>query len=127
MQWLRHLRELRQEVRQIMSEQSQVIRQMHAEIVAQPQPPTTPETPVAAALNGREYIQLSERMRLLNSELVRVYEALAKLCTPDDDLLAITYMKQALGLTCDPVAAAEGHYALACLLAPGPTRRARRR
>lgn len=113
------LRELREEVRQIMSEQTKVIRQMRAEVVAHPAPPTPapPQTPAAPAADRHEYIQLSKRMRLLNSELVRIYEALAGLCAPDDDARARTYMKQALSLTPDPVAAAEVHYALACLLA----------
>lgn len=105
------LGDLREEVRQIMSDQTKIIRQIRAEVVAQPQ------TPAATALNRRDYIQLSGRVRLLKNELVQIYEALADLCAPDDDALARFYMHQALSLTADPVAAAEVHYALACLLA----------
>jgi hypothetical protein len=108
-------RELREEIREIMGAQTKALREIRTEVVAAP-----PQTPAPAAsnhLDGREYMQLSGRLRLLNNELVQIYQALAAVSAPQDDSLARSYMNQALTLTPDPAAAAEIHYALACLLA----------
>jgi tetratricopeptide (TPR) repeat protein len=113
------LRELREEIRQIMREQTQAMRVIRTELHAAPQQPAPapPQAPAAATLNGREYLQLSGRLRILNNELVQIYQALAALCGPHEDAMARSYLNQALALTPDPVAAAEVHYAIACLLA----------
>jgi tetratricopeptide (TPR) repeat protein len=105
------LRELREEIRQIMASQTKALREMRAEVVASPQPSN------GSSLNGREYMQLSGRLRLLSNELVQIYQALAALSAPQDDAMARSYLNQALALTPDPAGAAEIHYALASLLA----------
>jgi tetratricopeptide (TPR) repeat protein len=68
-------------------------------------------------MNGREYLQLSARLRYLNGEVMRVYEALGLLFANRKFEDARGYLNQALALASDPVAAAGVHYSFACILA----------
>ncbi len=65
---------------------------------------------------GLEYAQPSGNLRVVDKELVKIYQALATPQTNQDNSSAISYLNRAIGLTSDPVAAAELHYTLGCLL-----------
>lgn len=119
------LRELREEIREIMRHPNQPTRGIRTELpAAAPQHgPVGPQHgPAASAhpaseLSGRDVVQLSGRLRVLNSELVQIYQRLAALCGPSEHEKARDYLNQALALSPDPSTASELHYALACLLA----------
>jgi len=112
-------RELKEEIRQILSCQAKAMREARAESVTAPRQAL--EVPQAAAppstMGGREFLHLSGRLRVLNNELVQIYQGLAALSIPHDEPGAKTYLNQALSLTVEPTTAAEIHYDLACLLA----------
>lgn len=112
-------RELKEEIRQVMSGEVKAMREGRAEIGTVPMAALeAPQlTAPANPMGGREYLHLSGRLRVLNNELVHLYQGLAALSIPQDELAARTYLNQALGLTADPSTAAEIHYDLACLLA----------
>lgn len=114
------LRELKDEIRRIVSGLSKAAPENRAEMSAPPRAaldsPQTPAAPGAPApTTGREYLHLSSRVRVLNNELVLVYQALARLCMAQDPAAAKTYLTQALALNANPDAAGEIHYELACL------------
>lgn len=110
-------RELKEEIRQVMSGQVKALREVRAEVVGPTRPALEPPQDQINPLNGREYLHLSGRLRVLNNELVQIYQGLARLSVGHDPDSAKSYLNQALGLTADPTTAAEIHYSLACLLA----------
>lgn len=112
-------RELKEEIRQVMCGQVKAMREVRGEIAISAIPALEGPQLTASAnpMGGREYLHLSGRLRVLNKELVQIYQGLAALSIPHDLVAAKTYLNQALGLTPDPETAAEIHYDLACLLA----------
>lgn len=109
------LRGLKQEMEKLMREQTRNIQDAMQERTA-PQP-LRPAMDTGGPLNGREYLLLAGRVRTIERELVRIYEALATLFSDRDLSAARSFLHQALSLAPDAAVTAEIHYELGCLLA----------
>ncbi len=112
---LEEFREVKEEFRRIMLGNERLLRQLQSERATVS--PRSSESPRAAAPGGGlQYAQLSGRLRVVDKELVNIYQALAAPETKQESRSAILYLNRAIGLTSDPAAAADLHYTLGCLL-----------
>lgn len=112
---LNELRELKDEMGKIVQKTEAALRELRQEA----RNPGGAPTPNASTnhVNVRELAHVSGRLRVVDNELVQIYQALASPGTLYDPASAGFYLNRAIGLCTDPSAAADLHYALGCLLA----------